>query len=389
MRFHKNLFILFILVCLTSLISVGFAQVGTVSADSGETSSLSFPYIAEITGDDVHIRSGAGTNHYSCGKLNKNEKVKVVGSKFSWSRIVPPAGSFSWISKQYVKIDPNNPTIGIVTGNDVRIYAGSGYQEPIHSTAVQTKFNTGEQVRLLGEEKDDYYKIVPPASAYLWVLSEYTKPLGPVGQVQLTESPEAPAAVEAAAVVPASGSVESDKIREYYVLEEQVKAQLSKPISRQDYTAIKKALVDIAGDKEAGKAVRYCEFTIKQIERFELASEVDKAVRLQDAQLQQVKDRIEKACMMKLAEIPQLGSFIAIGLFEVSNIYGSEPGLLYHRLIDNSGKIVCYTIPGDSAVKMDLNRFVGKKVGLVGTIQPHPQAGGALVKFTEITELMD
>ena len=89
---------LFILVCLASLVSVGSAQETStlpeksVSAGNVEEAIPSFPYVAEITGNDVHIRCGPGTNYYHCTKLNKTGRVEVVSSQFSWSRIVPPAG---------------------------------------------------------------------------------------------------------------------------------------------------------------------------------------------------------------------------------------------------------------------------------------------------------
>ena len=36
---------------------------------------------------------------------------------------------------------------------------------------------------------------------------------------------------------------------------------------------------------------------------------------------------------------------------------------------------------------MDLSNFIDKKVGLVGTIEPNHELGGALVEFTNIVEL--
>ena len=111
MQSYKKLFVIIIL---TSLVSIGFAQTNTSS--SGAAGNLFVSYMAEITGDNVYVRSGPGTNFYDCSKLNKGDKVKVMETQFSWAHIVPPPGSFSWISIQYVKIDSANPTVGTVTG---------------------------------------------------------------------------------------------------------------------------------------------------------------------------------------------------------------------------------------------------------------------------------
>jgi uncharacterized protein YgiM (DUF1202 family) len=225
-----NLFI--ILVCLISSASVGFAQQPSaspqesVSTTDAEANEPSFPYIAEITEDNVNIRSGPGTNYYHCGKLNTGDRVKVVASKHSWSHIVPPDGSFSWISKQYISIEPNNPRIGVVTGEAVRVYAGSDFLKPMHSTTEQLELNKGDKVELMGEEMDDYYKIVPPTGAYLWVLTQYTKPLGAAGEFTVTvespvsqkksemETPQPKTEAEAntPVVVPTTTSIESEKL---------------------------------------------------------------------------------------------------------------------------------------------------------------------------------
>ena len=149
MRSHISLFTLIVLM---SLATVGFTQdiAGSdVDLSNNVTDSTSFPYFAEITGNDVYIRSGAGTAFYHCGKLYKGDKVTVVGQKFGiWSQIVPPAGSFSWISKDYVRISPEDPSIGIVTGDNVRVYSGSDYVLPENSTTSQGKLNKNDRVKL-------------------------------------------------------------------------------------------------------------------------------------------------------------------------------------------------------------------------------------------------
>jgi len=379
----------FIIVILAGLVSISFAQQAPAiperpaSIENVNAVNIpSFPYVAEMTGDNVYIRSGPGTNYYECGRLNKASRVEVVSTQFSWSRIVPPSGSFSWISMQYVSIDPNNPAVGIVSGDNVRVYAGSDTVKPLYSTTLQLKLNRGDKVKMLGEEKDNYYKIAPPAGAYLWVSTQYTRLLGPVGEVEIIAEPEIES-VDTAMIVATDLSVEAEKIKEYYVLEKQIQAEQAKPIDQQNYANIKKSLAKIARNKQAGKAVRYSEFAAKMIERFELALAVAKEVQLQNAELKQIMEKIEKARMTRLDEYQELGGFTVVGQFQTFETYG--PG--HYRVIDDSGKTICYALPGDPESEIDLSNFVGKKVGLVGTIEPHVETEGALVRFTEITEL--
>ena len=386
MRSHTNLFILAILACLVSAGSAQGAATGrseesvTVPSGPNQVDITSFPYIAEITGDNVYIRSGPGTNFYEWAKLNKGNKVKVIGKQFSWSRIVPPAGSFSWISMQYVKIDPEDPAFGIVTGDSVRVYAGSDYHKAMYCTTLQGKLNKGDKVKLMGEQMDDCYKIAPPPFAYLWVSSNFIKPVPPAAEGSPAAEP-LPGPNDTIAAVPTKVSPES-QLERYHALKKQVEAERAKPMDEQDYTRIKKVLVAIANDKEAGKAARYAKFVVGQIEGSELALAVAKEVRLQNEQLQKIKSGIDKARATRLAEIEDLGKFAAVGELQTYETYGSG----HYRIVDESGKMICYALPSGAASQMDLSKLIGRNVGIVGTIEPHLPTKKALVRFSEIVE---
>lgn len=386
MRSYINLFIFVILAC---LVSNGFAQ---QPDGSKEVDTSSFPYTAEIIGNDVYVRSGPGTNFYHCGKLNTGDKVKVVGKQFSWSRVVPPAGSFSWISMQYVEIAPNDQAVGTVTGDNVRVYAGSDYVKPLYSTTLQGKLSKGEKVKLLGEQMDDYYKIAAPPFAYLWVSTKFTKPVPepvvapPVAPtpppVEVKVEPNEPADANATtAVVPVPVAPKSP-LEKYRELKEQVKAEHDKPADQQDYTDLKKSLLEIANDKEAGNAARFAQFVVRQIEGYELAFAVDKEVQLQNEQLEKVKAGINKARTTRLAEVETMGKFAIVGEFQTYLTYGEG----HYRILNEAGKMACYALPAAGASQMNLKGFVGQKVGLVGTIEPHLPTKKALVRFTEIVK---
>jgi len=387
---------LFIFAILTSLVSIGFAQ---QSGSSQEVDTSSFPYTAEITGNDVYVRSGPGTNFYHCGKLNTGYKVKVVGKQFSWSRIVPPADSFSWISMQYVAINPTDPKVGTVTGDNVRVYAGSDFVKPLYSTTLQGKLSKGEKVKLSGEQMDDYYKIAAPPFAYLWVSTNFTKavpepvkapPVAPIPAPILTKppvetkvDPNEPADANAVvAVVPAPVVPPKSPLEQYRDLQQQVKAEHAKPADQQDYTDLKKALLEIANNKDAGNAARFSQFVVGQIEGYELALDVVKEVKLQNEQLEKVKAGIYKAKKTRLAEVETMGKFAITGEFQTYQTYG--PG--HYRIVNKDGKMICYALPASSASQMDLTGFVGQKVGLIGTIEPHLPTKKALVRFTAIVK---
>ena len=371
---------LFFIIISISLLPVCSAEETAATTEAEQTPS--FPYLAQSTADD-YIRSGPGTNYYVCGKLGKNDVVKVVAQKYSWSCIVPPEGCFSWISKQYVTIDPTNPSIGVITGTNVRVRAGSADNNPLHSDQVQGQVNDGERIRLMGEEQNDYYKIYPPSFAYLWVSSQYIKPIGDLDEAleAIKTDEETDSNIFAPDIVP-----DTKDLQQYYALEKLVKAEHAKPLLEQDYSKVKQALELLASNIDAGKAASYAEYMVKRIEGFELACEVTKAVDLQEQNLKQIKENIQKAQQATMAELPNLGKYAAIGKFELSSIYQQAPLKLY-TISNTAGQIICYAMPEGTGSQTDLTKFIDKKIGLVGTIEPHPETLSALVRFTEIAEL--
>jgi len=387
----------FVIVVLAGFASAGFAQLAP-SAPAPDANALTvpaFPYVAEITGDNVYVRSGPGTNYYNCGKTNKDDKVKVVSRQFSWSCIAPPPGSFSWIYVPLVSIDPDSQGTGIVTGDKVRVYAGSDLVKPIHST-LQLRLDRGEKVSLLGEQKDNYYKIAPPSGAYLWVSTKFTRPLvaGTAPPVVETVDANEPADINDVAdvndvkvttvVTPPKPSAEAKLLAEYKDLQKKILTERAKPLAAQDYANIRKAIENIAANKEAGRVARYCDFVIKQIDRYELALTVSKQLALQNKQLKATQNRIERARTTRLAQVKKRGRFAVVGTLKTSSIYSSEPQLKHYRIVNDSGKTICYARPAATTAGGDYDNLVGKRIGLIGTIAPHPQTGGAIVKFAQI-----
>jgi len=382
-----------ILLCIAVLVfsGTGWAQQEVnLPAETPTTPEIQEPagaYIADVTGNDVYIRSGPGTNFYHCGKLYKGDRVQVIKTQQGWSCIVPPPGCFSWIAMQYVSINLANPTMGIVTGSNAGVYAGSDYEEPMYSISKQVVLQRGQHVKLLSEEKDEYYKIAPPEGAYLWVSSQFLQPIESPTQVLPLEAPPVEAGSTAAPTeVRIRG--ESELLDEYYALSKLVKEQRQKPLAEQDYAEIKEKLAEIAGNAAGGRAARYADFTLKQVERFELACTVAKEIELQSKELESTTAKISEARAARLAQIENMGKFAVIGKLQSSSVYSSAVGQAQrYRVLDESGKTICYVAPAGSAVGKDLTELIGHKVGLVGAIKPHEATGRAFIEFTEIVPL--
>jgi hypothetical protein len=382
-------------VLLSALVSIGFAQETETAprppaaSEANEAAGPALPYVAEITANSVYVRSGPGRDQYPCGQLKKGDTVTVVGTYYSWSKIVPPAGSFSWIHKQYVQIDPESPQLGVVTGDAVGVYVGAEDRDPIRCTRRQLQLNKEDKVELLGELKSDYYKINPPEDAYRWVSTQYTRPLRVLGKPPVPPLPPpsvpivTPPADTNTIVTPPVSANEPTPLEQYYALDTQLKAERAKPMAQQNYGDLKEKFRRIAENTQAGKAARYAQFALQQIERYELALRVTKAIELQDAQLRDLLSKIDKARTRRLAELQNLGRFAVLGKLLTSTAYGRG----YYRIVDNSNKTLCLATPTGNAKGADLSTITGKKVGLIGTIEAHRTFPVALVRFTQAIEI--
>jgi len=372
------------------------------------------PYVAEIIGADVYVRSGPGTAYYFCSKLNEPARVIVAGQTYGWSKIVPPDGSFSWISKNFIKIDPQNPTIGFVTGDAVRVWAGSEYEVPMRSSSLQVKLKEGDIVTIVEQQdKGDYYKIAPPTGAHLWISSQYLKYVGPVPKAEpvklppkpqtepekKTETKIEPTKVEQAkeptpavkpektVEKPKAVTTEDEKIKLCHEIEENIKAETAKPMDQQNYDSIKKDLKAIADDTQAPKAQIYANYLINRITGIELAVLASDELKRQDDELSKIREKIRKNYNEQLAKLPPLDKFIITGTLKPSQIYTAQTRQKRYIIVNDTGKIQCYAIPSNQSVDADIQKLINRKVGLVGRVTSDPKSPVSLIEFTRAAEL--
>jgi len=403
MPFSKNLFLIIIFVSFAGITLAQDAASEPVlkpESDADKAEKVSYPYIAEVIGTNVYIRSGAGTAYYYCGKLSLPDQVTVVGQKFGWSMILPPKGSFSWIAKKYIEIDSDNEGIGIVTGDSVRVWAGSDDIDPMRSSSFQTKLNEGDIVHLMGEEKSEYCKITPPPEARLWIKSEYLKYIGDVEKtlpVQESAIPEPLPATESApgqttgtkvkatedAAPEGSITTEAKSIAECYELSKQIEAEAAKPLNKQSYKSLKMSLKSIAKDAKAGKAAFYAKYQLERIGSFEMAQMAGNEVKRQEAELRKIRDDLAKKSSATIESIPKIGEFLVSGELRQSQIYTAETVQKRYLIVNDKGRILCYAVPAKNVLKKP-EKFIGKKVGLVGEFIKNSKTSISIVEFTEI-----
>lgn len=407
---------------------------------AGKPAGVQYPFIAEVTGADVYVRSGKGTAYYHCGKVQKNDTVTVFEEVFGWAKVMPPEGCYSWIHKTYVDVQKSQPNIGVINSDNRRVWAGTDYIQPMRSSSMQTKLNSGELVELMDDqpESGDYYKIKPPTGAYLWIscgLLEYVgpvklpKPAVPETQTEaiqpakptvlkqsdlppshetgiptfknMDESPDDAAsgkqsekpqtatqgdiskAIEKAGAEK-TGTREAQLLEQCYGFSTQIDKEHKKPLSKQDYEDIRTALEAIKADENAGKAATYATILLESIERFELAVSVDKIIKQQEKTLAQTKKQIEKAHKTKLENLPKEPDYIFTGILKPSHVYTEKTGQQRYLILDPGGKILCYVVAGSADAAGQLNSLIGMRVGVQGTVSSDKNALKTLISASTV-----
>jgi uncharacterized protein YgiM (DUF1202 family) len=357
-----------------------------------EVTNAKYQFAGEVNANNVFVRSGPGDNFYTTMKLNKGDRLTVVGMKFDWLKIVPPAGSFSYVAKVHVD-RRGDGTVGRVAKPDLLVKAGS--TENTLKYAVQTKLNQGDEVQIIGEE-DEYFKIKPPQGAYLYVNKQYVDPVkalkGPGGAADagpaVTQTPEgnstaaasegdhpttAPTEQANAATQP-SGPSASARFDE---LEAQFLTASKQPLGEQPIDTLLKDYQDLQKASDLPDSMRG--ITDRRVATLQLRAEAQKE--LQQAKADWAKNQEkDKAADAERTEIQErlkkngVTYYTAVGTLRTSSI--QDGGQTLYRLTDpNTGATVVYLRGADAKIGSMLGQFLGVK----GDVAP---AGGGIQILT-------
>jgi hypothetical protein len=398
--------------------------------------------LGEIQGSKVYIRSGAGLNFYRCAIISEPAKVVIAGEELGWSKIYPPQGLFSWISKNYVDVSKTDPGMGIVNRDNTRVWTGSEFVPAIHCSTNQVNLNKGDKVKFFDDNsaEEDYYKIVPPEGAFVWVNSAYIKNLGPMSQYTPQESqpkpeekpaqpaqeaaeetsetlqepesePEATEDIEDAVdgsetaeqAEPAGDAEESpdqaaDTQEPEVVIVEtetakmikkclEIGKQLDKELSKEEVDlsslpTMKEELTTIVNHPKSGKAAKYAQYLLNKINSVELARTAMKQVEQQDKDLAEKRARIRANLDEKLSKVDIIANHTLSGRFFQSSVYPDR-----WLIKDSSNKVIAYAMPAKKEMVPELTQFIGRNVALAGDARPDAHNSLPLITFTKITPL--
>jgi len=387
--------------------SILWAQATTQPAESPADNGQ----VGYVDGNNVYVRSGFHQNYYPVTKLNRGDKVVILGEEFGWLKIEPPVGTYSLVEKGY--IDKSNDKEG-VTNDRVWVHAGSNLNDRRYARQVQLP--AGTKVALIGETPDGaYYKIEPPQGAALWIKGDFVDrtgrladaaastartapPLEPVPPGELGiggEAARSPAtrpseAAEAARPVPPSPQQDrpsSEHQLEMNAIEAMIAAEGTKPFESRSYEEILARLETLAEQAGQNEVVQI--YAQTRIEQLKGQMEVIAAVRELETLKEQTIDEADRLAAMRarirVEEAKPMDDTVVRGEIRVSGLYDGNAGrpkrwrIVGREGTPQAGRTLAYleVEPGST---IDPVQYYGKYVGvratgrrmLEGTIPPVP-----------------
>ena len=126
-----------------------------------------------VVSEDVEVRAGGGMAFYVVGELQRGSIVEVEEIIFRWYKVRPPEGVYSFISKAFVDVRGDG-TRGVVNRDRVEVSAAS-VRGPGESYRWQADLSEGDEVKIV-DEANSFYRIVPPAGAFVFLPPESVRP---------------------------------------------------------------------------------------------------------------------------------------------------------------------------------------------------------------------
>jgi hypothetical protein len=309
------------------------------------------------------------------------EEIKSVTPPVTAEKTVVPTpvsrlGSF--IGKQVL--------LGRVTGNYIRVRAGSVKVPPANANQVQLRLNTGAEVQIIGE-RDDYYKIICPPGCSFWVSLDYVERVGPataeiVEKMLKLRSASVPGGVKVETVL--------DKDRqEYREIGKLLNVERSKPISQQDYTEVRTRLTALTQDMKSPSLKAMAQSLERQLVRCEMGVNLWKMSKRQDDNLQATLAKIDEELELLVAvnNPPNKGieDLVVKGRLGKSAVFTTPNKNQRFLVLDDNEKIIYYAVADKEGI--DLSQWIDKKVSLAGQPEYDAFSKIRILKVTSLVEL--
>jgi len=131
------------------------------------------PFQGEVVSEGINVRADATTTSEIVCTLKKDEPFEVVAERYGWYKIRLPKPAPLYIRKDM--LEPLEGKTYQVSKENVNLRL-----RPNESALILGKADRGEALTVL-EEKEGWYRIIPPPNSFAWVHAKF---------VRKTEAPE-------------------------------------------------------------------------------------------------------------------------------------------------------------------------------------------------------
>jgi len=340
----------------------------TVMAGPG-TEKSGANYAGEITANQLRLRAGPGQAYQEVVRLARGDKVVVVGkhpNATEWLRVEIPQGFHAWVFGKYVEKSGKS---GVVQTDRLLI-------RPRPSTRyhqLQGRFNRGDKLKIESEKAMTdgvWYRVWISRRVPLYAHGDFIKNIGPAALAE--------AAAKKSAVTPAALAVRAKRDKTLVLLDKNVAKALQRPANTAiDIAPMQRTFrtINLKTLPPTDRTLYYrVHANLTQLEkRAAIRGLQAKESRLKgdlERRLKLIEDEYQRKLAVIEAESnrPKKPQFTAIGILKhAPDLLGKRPS---HRLVEGN-KIRYYLI----STSYDLSRFSGKRVGVVGLLDPESGTG--------------
>ena len=399
------------LLLLLSLISLGSLE--AQDSESFGKPTLK-PWLATVDGSSVNLRTGPSTNHHAFTRLTKEVSVIAMGGSGDWVEIVIPSDIPIWIHGDFVESMDSDKLQ--VRGKSVRLRAQSNTKyTPLGMT------EQGQVLRSTGKRSDDgkWVQIFAPLNARGWIHGDYIRRSDQeINALRLSALHDKLKSKGNPVVI--APVIEKDTSAKESVSEEKTSGSETAGIINEDPNAIKIPSFESPRLKELFESFRVetekppvgWDFSAicRKIEVFETTSEdlgeirvvkdlartinehfVPLQRRLVEIERQQELARVEREkAQTRDKEILRRTGHRNSPTDQKYQAVGWVVPLGKHRKVEASHKLMkgsqlLYYLDGE---KLNLDQYVNKRVGIVGTIEEQDPSTGARLLVIQKIEIL-
>jgi uncharacterized protein YraI len=373
------------------------------------------PWMGEVKGSVVNIRTGPSMNHFAFFQLRGGTRLIALGGQGDWVEVAIPADRPVWIHGDYLK--PQGDALQ-VSGSRVRIRATAGTK---HAPLGMTE--QGQSVRPTGkaDSAGTWVEVYAPLNAHAWIHGDYIRRVeSELNPLHLSRQHKVMSSFAGAGggvrtgdsvkpvTEPASGD-DKDVESRPAVDEEDLDPNTVK-IPAFDSPRLKKLFEGFKKETEKNpvewnfdrilEEMRVIENSTEDVGEVEVVRDLTRTIqehfmplhrRLVEIQRQQEKARSER----------ELARAKENEILRKTGHRSTDPGVKYqavgwvvplgkHRDVEATHKLMkgnqlLYHLDGG---KLNLDQYVNKRVGIVGTVEEQdPSTGARLIRIKSIEVL--